>query len=883
MPGPGSGGPFYFAWASATDIAFGADFYRYDEAIFDFERTLSEGQIPTLSVSIKNPGIGLLSPGRQQWCWFSWWDGATVIPLFFGRLVGIPSGFTDQIIHIQFIARAHDYVARKQALAETLKVAPFYDPAFLDDSKRNDPDAILEAYAAAFHVDPVTHVWSISDILQGEDGTVVFGPHDCFYDSLKCVPGQPPKKSIRVNMKAKWAQVVTGGSVNIGKGVTGGDSTNDGSKFTFKTLTGASFIEEFPKPGARIGGGWVVQASDCVDMYGINAAQMQTFENSYENKDTTHNEGDTMSSNFSETLPICGAPLAKQLISWEQTFAIIWDDFAQPNASNKQTFMYVPTWLLSAYLYLEYEADRKRTEELSFVMTADVQPVLTDPTVQQDSEVIDMQSVDLGVPFLLSANWTVLAGRPVARGQITFPNDPLTAGLISYQICVFPGVAGTVEPNFSNVVGATTVDGSVIWACIGPSIPAINDWNPSIDVSLGTLIAPVYPAWIYYSALLPPVYPMRLAGAEISVGQLIRADDNSSFQMATIGGATGFSGTPPAFSTTYGATTNDGEVQWTSLGPILPSGTIQMAIAQGTTDPQVPPPFSVNEGDTVQDGSVTWASLGFGNTSSAIPVGGVVGNVTARSYFPSYRGNLSIQYALMKARAHLLTSARAVDVSFETPFALGVPLTCRMNATIQEAPVPPNPFRLPGGQATGKIIKSVIKGDGATGKFVSEITIGCAVGNGGTTVVNAGTPSYSADYFAPGYQVMLNQTALADTNDVGYSRPVDNPNDDGLTFPLDAEGVVLTAKLSRTLAEQQANIQAAQAQPIFGPPVVSEGPGNAQASLSAQQFLEMAMASPGCSIWLDLALKPVTGQQFTTAYAIDVTPLKVIKQIDLAA
>jgi hypothetical protein len=871
MPGlgPGSGGPFYFAWAQSTDTVFGSGFYSYDENIFDFSRDLIEGQIPTLSITIKNPGVGLLNPGRKQWCWFSWFNGIEVVPLFFGRLVGIPSGLADQVIQLHFIARANDYVARKQALAETLKVDPFYDPAFLDDSHRNDPDAILEAYAAAFHVDPVSLEWTISDILQGEDGTVVFSTADGFYDSLKCDIGQPCLTSLVVNATVKWSQIVTGGSVFVGT-------------WNFQTLTGASFIDDWPKAGARIGGGWVVQLADAVDMYGVNSTQSVTYSSKYINMEKTHIIGDIMSAEASITAPVSAAPMSKILLTQSQTIGYITDEESQPTSTSQATFLYVPTWLVSSYLYLEYEADRKRTEQLSFMLTADLQPVLSDPTVQQDSEVMDISSVDLGVPLILSNNWTVLAGHAIALGQVCYPNNPVIAGQVSYQICVVAGTAGFVEPDFSNVIGAPTIDGSVTWACLGPSIPAIPDWNPSVLVSLGTLIAPIYPAWTYYSALLPPMYPMRRSGAQISVGQLVRADNNSSFQMAILGGTTGYFGTP-SFSPFYGGITVDNEVEWFSLGPVLPSGTIQMAVQQGQTGLQVPPPFSAAPGVEVADGGVIWVSLGFGGPSCSIPVGGVVGNVTARSYFPSDRGQRSIEYLLMKARAKLLTRARAVEVSIESPFAKTAPLTCRMSASIIEAPVAPNPLRLPGGQATGKIIKTTLKGDGATGKFGGEVTIGCAVGNGGTPPVITGTSAYGAPgYGVPGYSSIIGQTSVPDTGDIGYSKPLDSPNDDGLIFPLDAGQVVLDASLSGDLASQLAAIAAAE-QVIS----VGDGSGGLEASsaqlLTVSQLIDQACAAAGSSIYLDLLLKPVTGQQFTTAYALDVTPLSVVKLIDLSA
>ena len=172
MAGPGSGGPFYFAWCDATDTAFGSDFYTYDEPIFSFSFKAEEGQACILEIEVANPWIDAptfkyIAPGNHYWAWFSWYNPLTetVEPLFFGRLVGMPESIEDYTVRLQFIARSDDWIVRRQALAESLKVAPFYDPVFLDDAERDSLDAILEAYSALPHIDPITHAWSTSDIL----------------------------------------------------------------------------------------------------------------------------------------------------------------------------------------------------------------------------------------------------------------------------------------------------------------------------------------------------------------------------------------------------------------------------------------------------------------------------------------------------------------------------------------------------------------------------------------------------------------------------------------------------------------------------------------------------------------------------------------------
>lgn len=875
-PGPGSGGPFYFHYVADSSVAFSSACYSEDEAIFSFDVRHDEGQIPVLELEIANPGVGLLSSGRLQWAWFSWFNGSSVVPLFFGRLVGVPSDLFAQVLKVQFIARAPDYIARKQALAETLKIAPFYDPVFLDESHRDDPDALLEAWSAMFHIDRTSLAWSASDILIGEDGAATFDASTAFYDSLQLRIAQPPFTAIRVDMTAKWAQTQTGGSVKLGP-------------WSISTYTGSSFLADWPKAGDAIGGGWIVQASVALDLFGIENAPQGNYSYQWKNADTKHAEGDTMSLSLNYSYPVFqgNPPHFSVLTDQHIVNATVAGAPGAPSASIDQTFMWIPCYSIVASLYLQYKADRKRAEKLTFTLQSDLQAVLTDPTVQQDSEVLKLDTVALSDPLIVPTNWTALAGHAVALGQICLPNAPTLPGGASFQICVGAGTAGATEPSFSDTIGATTSDGGVTWACLGASLPAIPDWSPSTAASLGTLIAPQTPAWIYYSALLPPVTPYRTAGAQVAEGMVVRTDDNRSFQVCTIGGVTGYVATP-AFSPVYGVTTSDGGAQWTSLGSTLPSGAIQLCVQAGVSGLQLPPAFSNVAGNQVTDNSIQWVSLGAGGPSISIPAGGQVGNVTARSYFTTDRGKQSLEYGLMKARAHLRKKARCVEISFAAPFASGVALSCRKGAIIEDP-------RLPGGSASGKIIAYALSCDGDTGEALAKVSIGCAVGTGGAAYAVAASDFYAvADYAADGYFEDVGASILTTSSDVGYTPPRDSPNDDGLIFPLTADQVVLNNVIHGDAATQLAALDAAL--PTINREILLQAneqlaTGSVAAQLAyAQQIaalgnvtVESVLAQAGNSVYLDLQLKPVTGTSFATVYNVVTTKLQIPQQINLAA
>ena len=75
---------------------------------------------------------------------------------------------------MEFVARPIDVVAQKEALAETLKVLPYYDEVVIDKARRSDPDVVLEGYSAIWHYDRETHAVTVSDEITGEDGLVSF-------------------------------------------------------------------------------------------------------------------------------------------------------------------------------------------------------------------------------------------------------------------------------------------------------------------------------------------------------------------------------------------------------------------------------------------------------------------------------------------------------------------------------------------------------------------------------------------------------------------------------------------------------------------------------------------------------------------------------------
>src|SRR4029077_11307309 len=209
----------YFAWIDATETTFGSEHLRWDEQVFSFTLEQDEGDPASLTAVVRRPvnvdgeAIGLLGPGRKIWVWFAFDCGPALIK-FRGRLVGIPTSIFEELVTLEFIARPFDVVAQKEALAETLRVLPFYDEVMLDKDRRDDPEVVLEGYTKIWHYDRETHVLSVSDEISGEDGLVVFdGASEdgkVLWDGLGLTLTGGPLSRVDINAEFTWTQQAAG-------------------------------------------------------------------------------------------------------------------------------------------------------------------------------------------------------------------------------------------------------------------------------------------------------------------------------------------------------------------------------------------------------------------------------------------------------------------------------------------------------------------------------------------------------------------------------------------------------------------------------------------------------------------------------------------------
>ena len=897
---PGYALPFLFAWVNADETEFNETMLRVDEEILSIDLKHEEGQIPTLEIEIRNPRVGLLNANRYQWAWLAYqppnldpyfdgafsgpgdfsnipngfgssgasdntpldvegtpeyvvdgyvlpgyqvYDGAftpltppapptpntgfspgpspgplgpppyingnTVVPIFFGELIGVPSDLFAEKITLKFIARSMNYIELKQAVAETLKIAGNYDPVFLNDKQRDDPDSILEGWSSMYHVDRTSLAVSASDILVGEDGTVTFpaSPPTALYKSVKVKIGQAPLTNVQVQASVHWTQrtvgYVAGPDVNVA------------------SYTGSTFAADWPKPGHALGAGWTVETSYVDDPYMV--AHTPTWHITTDKHfygDSSSYDCSVVSINESQSGPALLGPSIGGSIIVQSENGVCDPDSTPPTNTPAKLYtktLYIPLWNLNCSWTLQYKAKREFTETVFVDVTANAQAVLTSPTVEQDTALIKMNG-EVGEPVLIYEAWSDFQNAPVNQGQLIYPNDPTFPGGLSYQVAINDGVTGDSEPTFSDIPGVLTNDGTVQWASLGEAPQShLQQMTFATSYDVGTIL-------IYVDQRFDP-----------NQGALVDTTTSSYYLV-----------TEPC-STTHIPT------KITYTPPATESDQVLFPQAQRT--------IFINAFTPV----VGMIPLSLSASFLGIPVGGTEENVTARCYFPTARGEQSVQYAINRARAKIRMRSRAVEVSWDCPIEMVLGMSCRMNATLYDP-------RLPGGVATGKVISYGMSAH--RGKIRGHVEVGCSVGFNSFGNPNA---------------------------DIAYTNPVFEPFDDGLNFPLTSlpsDGGSFTSTLAEQAAALQPGIQAQlTAMAIQNPPQpvtptqggdggvtsTTTGIGAVAAWKAAEDAAVLPALMEGNPVGWECQIDPVTNGPFLGAYAITVTPLELPQGINLTA
>jgi hypothetical protein len=429
----------YFAWIDAGETVFTSGHLRWDENIFSFSLSQSEGDPASLTVVVRRPrneegnAIGLLGPGRKIWCWFAFDCGPDLVR-FRGRLVGVPTSIFEELVTLEFVARPIDLVAQKIALADSLRVLPHYDETVIEESRRSDPEVVLEGYSKIWAYDPVTHVLTVSDEITGEDGTVEFdGASEggkVLWEGLSLSLTSGPLARVDVNAEYAWTQIGQG-SVDLTRYLID-NWTGPIGTYTF----GA---DNWPKNGASLGDGWVVAEATAIEPNShetetrtAGGTSTATFpDNSWFGASTTTQTTSETITDFKAGAPggaIHYPEEPKETVSWtigtadqgfETGFKFADDSSSSSNPSlnysySQSTSVLVRKTVVNALLKAGYSAGRQCTEKVSLSLFADVQPILTDPEDGESLRIDDIKSVNLSEPI----NGVVPIGDPRRRSYI---------------------------------------------------------------------------------------------------------------------------------------------------------------------------------------------------------------------------------------------------------------------------------------------------------------------------------------------------------------------------------------------------------------------------------------------------------------------------------
>jgi hypothetical protein len=493
-------GPFLFAWMAAP-IAFDPLVHAVeDEAITELQITQSEGDFAGLTMTVINPGTGLLAPGRVQWCWLSWDDGEGIVPLFTGRLVAVPESIDGEAVRLLFAAKPPDYDEVKASYAESLKTLPYYDPIWIA-AGTDDPDAVLNGYGAQWHIARDTLELTHSDELLGEDGTLTIGEADHTYDNFGASYSQPPLSRIDLEGTVAWRQTghgvidVTWDVYNIcvahksiyrsmnligPYGMPGGAASLKSG--VISSLTGEGLKADWPKPNSDFGGGWTVNAAT-----GAFEAPKGYKRYSYEVKyrQLSQEALDRLNQLHAD-------PSNASLVQYGVTGLYFggYSDYV----------VQFPISAIEQFTLFDWAADRGRVEVVRCSMAADIQALLAEPENEENIARVSINAQDTVTDPLLglaigdtrrasylntdrgnmSVQYLLLLGRAELRRR---------ARAIEIQ-CRVPwatGIAATLRHN-AHIVDRRLPSGEAIGKITGYSFAASGDGPHYVDLTIGCAI-----------------------------------------------------------------------------------------------------------------------------------------------------------------------------------------------------------------------------------------------------------------------------------------------------------------------------------------------------------------------------------------------------------
>ncbi|MEN6306087.1 MAG: hypothetical protein ABFD96_25400 [Armatimonadia bacterium] len=347
---------YYLALVNKTDTTFDAAFARHDELVRGFTVSQEEGDFCGLTVTIEKPSQALLDPARKQWAWLSMEEGSALVPLFFGRVVGVPTDLQEDFVTIDFLAKPANFEAQKQTIAAGLRVPPFWDYAFIDPQMWADADTALEARTEVWDIDRVTNQVSATSILEGADGTLSITADLIPENGFALSYGDAPLRKVRLEMRSMWTQMLKG-SIDITAELLAAFKAAGSATGFVTSYTGQGLYDDWPMEGDNLGNVYSFgpQAIEVADGKGL--------QRKYKSVSVSYDRAPTGTEQIEES--------GKMVVEFRR-------------------------WGFAISCAVAYDIEIDRTEDISFEVIADVQDVVNDAEDQQ-SEIITMSSGNIGV------------------------------------------------------------------------------------------------------------------------------------------------------------------------------------------------------------------------------------------------------------------------------------------------------------------------------------------------------------------------------------------------------------------------------------------------------------------------------------------------------
>ena len=216
----------WIAHVPSMDTPFDESLCVNSSEVKSFTLEAEEGGQYVASVEVKNRGLAFLAPDMPRFAIISWSptnSPTNGVPLARGYFDGVPTELSANFATIRIVCAPKNVAEKLKACAQAILPPAragespaqardyYYDPLVVAD-KTDLTKAMVEARPHVWHVDPYTHVVTLSHLISGERWFDLGRRYDNSVEKpqLTTVDGEPPARRIKVKLIAEWTQQAEG-------------------------------------------------------------------------------------------------------------------------------------------------------------------------------------------------------------------------------------------------------------------------------------------------------------------------------------------------------------------------------------------------------------------------------------------------------------------------------------------------------------------------------------------------------------------------------------------------------------------------------------------------------------------------------------------------